>query len=147
MRIIKTTTISILAVGLLAGSAVGVAAQDADPMAPSTFTIQRAGEPEGTTDPSGAIIVVGPVESTDQRLCAMPAARSATDTGRLAADPSMPSSVDAIMGRCHHRSMSSWVDAERPTVDTFRSRIRDAGGMGAARGLSDGVAVPDRAVG
>ena len=49
--------------------------------------------------------------------------------------------------RCHHRSMPSWVDAERPTVDTFRSRIRDAGGMGAARGLSDGVAVPDRAVG
>jgi hypothetical protein len=28
MRAIKTTTISILAVGLLAGSAVGVAAQD-----------------------------------------------------------------------------------------------------------------------
>ena len=39
MRVIRTTTISILALGLLAGSAVGVAAQDeADPMAPSTFT-------------------------------------------------------------------------------------------------------------
>ena len=38
MRAIKTTTISILAVGLLVGSAVGVTAQDeADPMAPSTF--------------------------------------------------------------------------------------------------------------
>ncbi len=67
VRAIKTTTISILAVGLLAGSAVGVAAQDEDPMAPSTFTVQRSGEPEVTTDPSGAIIVVGPVEATDQR--------------------------------------------------------------------------------
>ena len=67
MRTIKTTTISILAVGLLAGAAVGATAQEADPMAPSTFTVQRSGEPEVTTDPSGAIIVVGPVESTDQR--------------------------------------------------------------------------------
>ena len=40
MRGIKTITISILALGLLAGSAVGVAAQDeeSDPMAPSSFT-------------------------------------------------------------------------------------------------------------
>jgi hypothetical protein len=40
VRAIKTITISILALGLLAGSAVGVAAKDeeaADPMAPSTF--------------------------------------------------------------------------------------------------------------
>ena len=38
MRVIRTTTISILAVGLLAGSAVGVAAQDADPAAPSVWS-------------------------------------------------------------------------------------------------------------
>ena len=62
MRGIKTTTISILALGLLAGSAVGVAAQDADPMAPSTFTMERAGDPEVTR-----AVAVGPVESTDQR--------------------------------------------------------------------------------
>lgn len=39
MRAIRTTTISILALGLLAGSAVGVAAQEdeADPMRASTF--------------------------------------------------------------------------------------------------------------
>jgi len=36
-------------------------------MVPSTFTVQRSGEPEVTTDPSGAIIAVGPVEATDQR--------------------------------------------------------------------------------
>jgi hypothetical protein len=65
---LRTTITSILALGLLAGSAVGVAAQEADPMAPSTFTIQRAGEPEVTTDPgTGATIVVGEKESTDQR--------------------------------------------------------------------------------
>ena len=42
MRAIRTTTISILAVGLLAGSAVGVAAQDeaADPMAPAFFEVE-----------------------------------------------------------------------------------------------------------
>ena len=40
---IRTTTISILAIGLLASSAVGVAAQDegpADPMAPSFFAVE-----------------------------------------------------------------------------------------------------------
>ena len=49
MRAIKTTTISILAVGLLAGSAVGVAAQDeaSDPMVPPTFTWSY-GEVEGS---------------------------------------------------------------------------------------------------
>jgi hypothetical protein len=37
-------------------------------MAPSTFTVQRTGEPEFTRDPgTGASILVGPVESTDQR--------------------------------------------------------------------------------
>lgn len=39
MRAIRTTTISILAIGLLAASAVGIAAQDeADPMAPAWVT-------------------------------------------------------------------------------------------------------------
>ena len=40
MRAIRTTTISILALGLLAGSVAGVTAQDeqADPMAPSFFS-------------------------------------------------------------------------------------------------------------
>ena len=66
MRGIRTTTISILAVGLLAGSAVGVAAQDADPMAPSTFTIERSGEPIATGN-AGLTTAVGPVEATDQR--------------------------------------------------------------------------------
>ena len=68
MRAIKTTTISILTVGLLAGSVVGVAAQDeADPMAPSTFTVQLAGEPRVTTDNTGTTKLVGEWESTDQR--------------------------------------------------------------------------------
>ena len=43
MRGIKTISISILTIGLLAGSAVGVAAQDegaADPMAPSFFAVE-----------------------------------------------------------------------------------------------------------
>jgi hypothetical protein len=53
MRAIKTTTISILALGLLAGSAVGVAAQDeeaADPMAPAVFKIGFAGAPADVFD-------------------------------------------------------------------------------------------------
>ena len=43
MRAIKTITISVLAFGLLAGSAVGVMAQDeefADPMAPAFFAVE-----------------------------------------------------------------------------------------------------------
>ena len=67
MRAIRTTTISILALGLLAGSAVGVAAQDEDPMAPSTFTMQLADDPVVNTDSAGKRTAVGPVESTDQR--------------------------------------------------------------------------------
>ena len=43
MRAIKTTTISILAVGLLAGSAVGVAAQDDESTEPSTPAIVTGG--------------------------------------------------------------------------------------------------------
>jgi hypothetical protein len=58
----KTTFISILAIGLLAGSAVGVAAQDeeADPMAPSAFSGDASGDepPEFYTDPETGLEVV-----------------------------------------------------------------------------------------
>jgi hypothetical protein len=68
VRAAKTGLISILTVGLLAGSAVAVAAQEADSMAPSTFTMQPANEPELSNDPgTGATIVVGETESTDPR--------------------------------------------------------------------------------
>jgi hypothetical protein len=67
MQMLKPGLASILAFGLLAGSTVGVAAQDEDPMAPSTFTMQNADEPDVTTDGTGATMVVGPIESTDQR--------------------------------------------------------------------------------
>ena len=52
MRVIRTTTISILAVGLLAGSAVGVAAQD-DSQAPASVTGTFT-TPEGVGVPTGA---------------------------------------------------------------------------------------------
>ena len=68
MRTFRTTTISILALGLLVGSTVGVAAQDTDPVAPSTFTVQRTGESTLTTDPdTGASVFVAGFEATDQR--------------------------------------------------------------------------------
>ena len=69
MRTIRTTVISILALGLLAGSAVGVAAQDeADPMASSTFTAQVIGEPELDADPAtGLGTMVSTLEATDPR--------------------------------------------------------------------------------
>jgi hypothetical protein len=68
---LKPTLISAIAIGLLAGSAVGVAAQDeaADPMAPSMFTAAVTGPPEPTTDPeTGLTILVAPFESTDPRV-------------------------------------------------------------------------------
>ena len=52
MRTVKTTVVSILAFGLLAGSAVGVAAQEEapDPMRPATFKIGFAGPPAEALD-------------------------------------------------------------------------------------------------
>ena len=59
MRAIKTTTISILAIGLLAGSGVGAAAQDeeaaAEPSTPARVT--------GTIDPSASDLVQEPTET------------------------------------------------------------------------------------
>ena len=51
MRAIKTSIISILAIGLLAGSAVGVAAQEEDPMAAAAVT---GGAPAWTQESGGA---------------------------------------------------------------------------------------------
>ena len=76
MRAIKTSIISILAIGLLAGSAVGVAAQDEDSMVPSTFTAKGEFVGRGTAgDPQfvdGAMHVRGDftldVDSTDPRV-------------------------------------------------------------------------------
>ena len=72
MRALKTTTISVLAIGLLAGSAVGVAAQEeADgPMAPNWFTWEFVvdGPPEFSTDPAtGLPVITVQVEATDER--------------------------------------------------------------------------------
>jgi hypothetical protein len=72
VRAIKTTTISILAVGLLAGSAVGVVAQDeeAAAMAPSWFTMESVGDgpPEFSEDPAtGLPMLTVEVEATDAR--------------------------------------------------------------------------------
>ena len=60
MRVIKTTTISVLTIGLLAGSAVGVAAQDEeaaaeDPTGASYFT--------GQLDTEGGEVTAEPVET------------------------------------------------------------------------------------
>ena len=75
MRAIKTTTISILAVGLLAGSAVGVAAQD-DPTAPAlvTGTVALVSDTNGSSSlVDGALVIEGTGsvntwEASDPRL-------------------------------------------------------------------------------
>ena len=69
---LRSTTISILAVGLLVGSAVGVGAQDeaADPTAPNWFTWQSVGDgpPEFSEDPAtGLPVITVQVEATDER--------------------------------------------------------------------------------
>jgi hypothetical protein len=82
VRAIRTTTISILAVGLLAGSAVGTAAQDeetAEPALPA-YATGTVGEPanfvEGTFSEDNRVLrgqrVEGvPVESSDARLAGL----------------------------------------------------------------------------
>jgi hypothetical protein len=78
VRAIKTTAISILAIGLLAGSTVGVTAQDeeeADLATPSYYT-WTAGEPTSTTEGTfdedtgemrGFVLEGIPVEASDPR--------------------------------------------------------------------------------
>ena len=75
MRTIKITTIAILAASLLAGSAVGVAAQDADPMAPSVWSgeLMRAeGEQISVNETPDFVEVVGRdsgrLEASDERI-------------------------------------------------------------------------------
>jgi hypothetical protein len=69
---LKSTLITAVTIGLLAGSAVGVAAQDgsADPMAPSVFSglAEGDGPPEFSEDPdTGLDRVVFPWDVTDSR--------------------------------------------------------------------------------
>ena len=82
MRTIRTTTISILAVSLLAGSATGVAAQDEETAEPAlpTYATGTVGEPanfvDGTYSEDNRVLrgqrYEGvPVESTDPRLAAL----------------------------------------------------------------------------
>ena len=79
MRAIKTTTISILAVGLLAGSAVGVAAQDdeTDVSTPAYVTWEVTGDPinvidgafdEEAAEMRGLTVQGAPVEASDPRM-------------------------------------------------------------------------------
>ncbi len=59
MRAVKTTTISILAIGLLAGSSVGVAAQGEEAAAEPSTPAKVA----GTIDTSGTALVQEPTET------------------------------------------------------------------------------------
>ena len=74
MRTIKTTTISILTLGLLAGSTVGVAAQDEEattdaPVGPSYFTGQLVSDFEATPFGSNGVLFEGDaVEVSDPRV-------------------------------------------------------------------------------
>lgn len=73
MRAIKTTTISILAVGLLAGSAVGAAAQDEEantdaPVGPSYFTGQLVSDFDGKPYGSGVLFEGDAIEVSDPRV-------------------------------------------------------------------------------
>jgi hypothetical protein len=82
VRAITTTTISILAVGLLAGSAVGVAAQDEEAAADVT-SFTGTGTPVDFFDgEEGGTVAVVSYESSDPRLTG-----EVTITGSHLADP------------------------------------------------------------
>ena len=74
MRGIRNTTIAIFALGLLAGSAVGVAAQDEEattdaPIGPSYFTGQLVSDFEGTPFGSSGVLFEGDaIEVSDPRV-------------------------------------------------------------------------------
>ena len=82
MRAIKTSIISILAIGLLAGSTVGVAAQDEETAGPATpaYATGTVGEPANFVDGTysednrvlrGQRFEGVPVESSDPRLAGL----------------------------------------------------------------------------
>jgi hypothetical protein len=99
---VKPTLISILAIGLLAGSAVGVAAQDesADPMAPAYVTgtvADRSGGSRGTTTSADGFTRIDDYESTnlreasDPRLAIPSTASASTQNSDSARKPANPS--------------------------------------------------------
>ena len=65
---LRTITTSILAIGLLAGSSIGVAAQDEGAASGAAyFTWDTAGPPEFSTDENGRDVVTVAIEATDPR--------------------------------------------------------------------------------
>jgi hypothetical protein len=110
VRTLRTTTISILALGLLAGSAVGVTAQEADPMAASTFTMQLVGEPDISRDAAtGTTIVVSEWESSDPRASG---ARTEVVGGSLVPDDFARGQIQRNAVRIVNEG-GSWVGSHR----------------------------------
>ena len=131
---LKTIITSILALGLLAGSAVGVAAQEADPMAASTFTTQLAGEPDISRDSgTGATIVVSEWESTDPRASGT---RTEVVGGSLVPDDEASGQVQLNAVRIVNEG-GSWVGTNRgfltfpsdgpPTVQYLSELVGEGG--------------------
>ena len=119
VRTIKTTTISILVVGLLTGSAVGVAAQDEESMSPAEVTgratfLEREplADPVMSETPGGiqagdGLVVVHIWDTDDPRLNG-----EATRTVNFRSDPSFTSGIESSVMELTNDG-GSWVGDER----------------------------------
>ena len=153
MRTIKATFTSMLAVVLLAGSAVGVAAQaeldeltehfaTTDPMGASVLTLELGDAAEFAEDEeTGIITTTGrPVQSTDARATGL---LTLVDDYGLAAPGDEPSGIDtSATAALLENEGGSWVGtgrgfgAQTPESERFGSEFWELQGKGGYDGLT-----------
>ena len=154
VRTIRTISISILALGLLAGTAAGVAAQDeldeltahfgtTDPMGATILTLELGDAAEFTEDEATGIITTTgrPVEATDVR--ATGSLTLVDDYGVAASGPEEDSGIDVIStAAVLENEEGSWVGTGRavgaatPDSERFGSELWELQGRGGYAGLT-----------
>ena len=153
MRTLRSGLITVIAIGLLAGSAAGVAAQaeldeltehfaTTDPMGPSVLTLELGDAAEFTEDEDGGIITTTgrPVEATDARASGL---LTLVDAYGLAAPGDEPSGIETIAtAALLENEGGSWVgtgravSAKTPESDPFGSELWELQGRGGYEGLT-----------
>ena len=137
MQAIKTTTISILALGLLAGSAVGVAAQDEEAAAEPSTPAKVA----GTIDEEASDLVQEPTETVVDGMLEVRDGAFAGDRLEMD-DPRLTGTITGAFNVDVHKA-SDFVDI---VAQTFALRIENEAGSWSGQGTTvvhDGATVPE----
>jgi len=136
VRAIKTSVISILAIGLLAGSAVGVAAQEEEAAAEPTTPTKVAGTIEG-----GGDVVQEPTETVVDGVLEVRDFVLVGDALEMD-DPRLTGSISVTFSADVHKVN----DFEDVVLETVEMRIDNDDGSWTGQGTSllhDGAEIPD----